>query len=263
MKIIEVAKIFTLDFPFVDVQDQQGKFKPVQDVPTRVFQTWETNRVGKRHAESIRLFREKNSNLDFYLFDRAARDDYMIKNWGDRVIGEVYFRSQFGALRADIFRYCITHHLGGYYFDISKGLDTRITDLHSRSAKAVISFESNLSPFSGPRGLDFPNNLVVQWGFGFARGHPILSNQINRIENFHQDYLGKVFRSPKQAILEFTGPIAFTKSVHEHVATLGTNEIIQLGIDFLGHGIFSLRGSSSRYLISKSYAEVSNRAILL
>jgi mannosyltransferase OCH1-like enzyme len=251
-----------IDLPFLPIGDQKSRNAPIQKIPPIVYQTWERNTFGRRHRKSILGFREANSDLDFVLFDRAARDNYIEEAWGDSIISKIYFQSNFGALKADIFRYCILLDRGGYYFDISKGLDTKLTTLHKPTDVGVIAFESNPSSLQGPTSVAHPKNLVVQWGLGFESNHPILKNHIERIEGTYGEFFGKAFPHPKQAILEFTGPIAFTKTVHAYAKNHGMDHIAQLGIDFLGHGIFSLRGSGSRYAVSPSYALAQNERIL-
>jgi len=187
----------------------------------------------------------------------------MRDSWGERLVSEIYFRSQFGALRADIFRYCLIYDLGGYYFDISKGTDFSLTALHSHDSLGLITYEQN--KFNGPPGppsLALQNHLVAQWGFGFMAKSKVLNLQIERIEQAYESYLGKVFSNPKLAILEFSGPISFTRTIHEMARNESLERICQAGIDFHGHGIFALRGSESRYLIARGYASARNRPIL-
>jgi mannosyltransferase OCH1-like enzyme len=253
-----------IDSPFSALEDQEASVVSPGPIPRVVYQTWEKNSFGRRFIKSLKMFRSLNKDLSFVLFDKEARDKYMSERWLDRPIYEIYQKSQFGALRADIFRYCLIFDRGGFYFDISKGLDTQLSKLFRNDALGVMTFENN--PFlgeEGPSHLMYPRNLVVQWGFGFAPGSEILSRQIDRIESSAASYKGRIFAVPKEAILQFTGPIAFTKTVHEFASARKMDGIDQLGIDFHGHGIFSLNGSGSRYLSNPSYATAKNKSILL
>jgi mannosyltransferase OCH1-like enzyme len=253
-----------LDIFFIPLENQKAKFPRQQKIPPIVYQTWETQDFGRKHAKSMVEFRRKNDDLDFFLFDRHERDCYMQKTWGDRLISEIYFRSEFGALKADIFRYCLIYDKGGYYFDISKGLGNRLTSLHSPDAEGIITYEnSDYLGGVGPAVLSHPGNVVVQWGFGFAPKAGLLELHIQRLEASFDDFLGKTFENPKMAILEFTGPIAFTRSLHIFARSAANMaNIVQRGKDFDGYGIFALPGSGSRYFRSPSYANVKNRAIL-
>lgn len=251
-----------LDLPFKSLDNQEAARGRQQVIPKIVYQTWEVNSFGRRHKKSIQTFRRLNSDLSFTLFDSKARDEYMMTEWGNRKIYEAYRCATIGALKADIFRYCILYNRGGYYFDISKGLTESITKLHRPSASSFLALESNSDPEGIAKGNELaPTNLIVQWGLGFAPQHPILANHIARIEATLNEYIDRVFPLPKEAILRFTGPIAFSQSVRECIAEC--RDLMELtGIDFNGHGVFSLNGSGSRYLISDSYAKFRNSKIL-
>lgn len=266
MNVVRVLASCLADLTFVQMEDQIVKSSRMQAIPPCVYQTWETRDFGRKHARAMSQFRRLNDDLNFYLFDKSQRDEYMQAFWGDRLISEMYLRSQFGALKADIFRYCLIQERGGYYFDISKGLDTKISSLHKAEAAGIISYENN--PFqvnTFPSSLLHPLNLAVQWGFGFSPLSPLLDLHIRRIEANFENFLGRVFPNPKQAILELSGPIAFTLSLHEFASVKQDDfeKIQQLGIDFNGHGIFSLPGSGSRYLRSPGYANSENQPILI
>jgi mannosyltransferase OCH1-like enzyme len=169
-------------------------------------------------------------------------------------------------MKADIFRYCILFEKGGYYFDISKGCDLSLRSMHNPQADALISFEDNHHGWeisdSVKEKLDYPDNLVIQWGFGFAKGHPILGAIIDSIVENEAGFRGKTFANPKEAILEYTGPRSFTRVVHETIRSLSNQTLTQVGVDFLGHGSYALKGSYVRYFTKKHYTEFSDSLIL-
>ena len=115
------ARKFT-EFPLVEIKDRITHHKSTNTIPQNVYQTWETRSLGKTHAKSIQEFRENNPTFSFYLYEKEKRDSYMESSWGGEDISKIYFKSIFGPMKADIFRYCVLYDLGGYYFDIAKGL---------------------------------------------------------------------------------------------------------------------------------------------
>lgn len=252
------------DFPFKAINNQIGNSASAQRIPAVVHQTWETNSFGRRHRRSISDFRQVNPDLSFVLYDKNQRDDYMLQNWNHRLIHEIYSRAIYGTLKADIFRYCVVHDLGGYYFDISKGTKSSITAMHESDSVGLVSFENNkIDSYPGGINILRPSNLIIQWGFGFAAGHEILLRQIERMERLFPEFIGKTFTSPKSAILDFSGPISFTKTVHEFAKDKGLERIAQKDLDFAGQGIYSLWGSGARFLKYPSYAQAINTGIFL
>ncbi len=263
-KIGQLSAGILLDLPFRPISDQIGMNSRQQRIPPIVFQTWETRTVGRRHYKSLNLFRRVNSDMSFRLFTSHDRDYYMKTSWGQSLISEVYFRSTFGTLKADIFRYCIVYEYGGYYLDISKSLAVKLSSLHRSDAEGLLSFEKNVfESETRPIGVLHPDKLVIQWAFGFEPKHRLLLNHIQRIENHFPKYLGQSFSNPKLAILNFTGPNAFTKTLHDYAKFNDTSRITQVDPDFNELGVFSMPGAGARYLQVPSYAESKHQAILL
>jgi hypothetical protein len=54
----------------------------------------------------------------------------------------------------------------------------------------------------------------------------------------------------------------FTKTLREYLDANEDADLMQAGIDFNGHGIYSLKGSEVRYATIASYASSKNSAIV-
>lgn len=251
---------------FVPVSDTQGVGGRTQAIPKTVFQTADSGLVHPSHAKSIAGFRELNPELSFSLFDKPARDAYMRRKWGSDPIHDVYTRSSFGQMQADIFRYCIIFERGGYYFDFNKGCSVPLTSLHSENATGIVSYESNPELlFPNPkvaRVVANPFNLVLQWGFGFVPQHPFLRMVINRVTEIEPYFRDRVFKNPKAALLTMSAPGVFTETFRRYVETHGLSGIEEAGIDFDGHGIFRLRGSKKTTQTVTYYGTLSSQEIV-
>lgn len=255
------------ELPLRECNDRPAlKPRPNHRIPSVVYQTWEDNLFGKSHLEEIHRFRDLNPELDFVLFNRRQREDYLRQQWGHHPIFSIYQKSLFGPMKADIFRYCLLADRGGFYFDISKGCSVPLQQLYQSTTEALIAFEPHENPdlINSPAGkyLQFPTKLVLQWGFGFAPKNPILVKMIENICHHYPRYQGKVFPSPKDAIRELTGPLMFTQTVHEVLAQGPLPHLEQCGIDFNGYGIFDLKGSRVRYMTAPAYIKAKNLPIV-
>lgn len=260
------ARIRLKELPRRTLRDSYAVETSDWKIPNICYQTWVNRKFGRSHFAEIKKFREINSDISFVLFDERMLNRYMRDYWGHHRIYQIFLDSKFGPMRADIFRYCILFEKGGYYFDISKGCDFSLRRLHDSQAEAVISFENNSHGYelsdSVKERLDYPDNLVIQWGFGFAKGHPILRAIIDSIVENEAGFRGKTFAIPKEAILEYTGPRSFTRVVHETIRSLSSVTLTQVGVDFSGHGSYALKGSYVRYFTKKHYTEFSDSVIL-
>jgi len=253
-------RLFELKKHFPAVSSDYNK-----SIPPNVYQTWEDNLFGERHFNELINFRKTNPDLSFFLFDADDRENYMKKFWGKHRIYQIFKAAKFGPMKADIFRYCLLFERGGFYFDISKGVSAPISRFINDSNDGLISYESNecyLPPEDFEiQGLLHPTKYILQWGFGFSKGHSILSNMISSICMNHFYFKERVFENPKMAILAYTGPGRFTKIVRNQLGTNLNINVVQAGIDFYGHGIFHMPGSEVRHLTKPAYTIYSNEKL--
>jgi len=264
LKINAIIDIF-LEYPLAEISDIErciGK----GGIPAVVYQTCEYNLFGKSHIEALNRFRHSNKGLSFYTYDARKRNRYMLENWGSHPIYDIYKRANYNVIRADIFRYCIVYDKGGYYFDINKGVDGAVLKLHGKDVDGIISFEGShnlIQPdLNVARKLQHPDKLIIQWGFGFKKKNVILKAMIDNICDSYPLYKNKVFDSPKFAILSFTGPGMFTKTVTDFLAKHDMDKISQIGIDFNGKGILYMKGSRVVNQKKKHYSTASKTIII-
>jgi len=254
---------FLRDFPSLELRDQISPSNVSGTIPNVVYQTWENKKFGRTHFTSNILFRKRNRGFTFKLYDAAERDCYISYRWKGSPLEEMYVRARFGQIKADLFRYMILFDLGGLYFDISKAITRPLRTLIQPEIDGIISFENNrrLESKANRNLTSMPDNLVLQWGFGFAPRHELLSTVLSQIEQRFSDYKNVVQRNPKQAILELTGPVAFTDSVEIFFSKFPYNKVKQVGIDFDGSAILSLPGSAARHKLVPAYALASNEKL--
>lgn len=65
--------------------------------------------------------------------------------------------------------------------------------------------------------MQHPNNLLANWAFGFAVGHPLLTKAVELICSYYPMFAGQYFAQPKSAIVKFTGPVMLTLAWHEYL----------------------------------------------
>lgn len=259
------------EYPLVNIADHQATASPLNcRIPSVLYQTWETNEIGKTHFQALEAFRHRNPELNFVFFNGQQMDAYMADVYGDHPIYQIYKRGKFGPLRTDIWRYCILLERGGFYMDINKELMRPISSFMCPETQAFFAYESTLSLMVAPTAiadrLVEPHQLVVNWGFGFAKGHPILQKTIDNICEYYPQFAGRVFEQPKHAIIKLTGPAMLTQSLYD--AMLQNPEpdfdagLVQAGIDFDRSGNSNMARSWVRYAQIPAYAQARNTIIV-
>ena len=190
----------------------------------------------------------------------------MFERWGDHEVYTVFTNARFGQIEADLFRYCILHDRGGFYFDISKGLSAPLCGLLTAEGDGLITYENIECPIDpglpNYERLLNPDKLIAQYGLGFVAGHLALSLVIDNVCKDYPFFRNKTFASPKDAILSLTGPRMFTRSVREYVSRTADNGLIQVDVDFGGTTIWSMKGSSARYWSAPAYKDARNEVIV-
>ena len=265
--LLASLRVRLFDEPLKIIEDEKCKTHcREQKIPNTVIQTFEKPLLGRRHFKEHTQFKLKNKDLNFQFFDRRQRDDWMRNNYNGTIILKIYEAVTYGPSKADIFRYCIIYKNGGYYFDISKGVDTAITSLHPEDSAGFITYEANSLLYPSCENFRkwslFPDHYIAQWGFGFVKEHPLLAAVIQNIEKDAESYIGFEFTKPKDGVLLLTATAQFTRTVREYIHSTQDASLYQAGMDFHGHGIFNMKGSNARYKIAPAYARARNDRIL-
>jgi len=262
---IALACKLASEFPLETLHDRAAiDAASASAIPAQCFQTAEVRRFGRRHHAALQELRALNPELHFLLFDAHQRDRYMAEHWGDQPIGALYRRARFGAMRADIFRYCVVFERGGFYLDINKLVVAPLLTFLGAEDRGLICFENNWCQLPAPpqaaQRLQHSSRYVVQWGFGFAPRHPILEAMINNICSYAPSYMGTSFAEPSEAIRSLTGPGLFTQTVRHYFEHNVGAEICQAGIDF-NQSLRSPAGKQVMYLQRPHYKDARDERI--
>lgn len=86
-------------------------------IPLNIFQTWETKDLSPRLEFLTNLWKAHNPEFKYHLFDKDDREAF-IKEHFDKAVYTAYMRLIPGALKADLWRYCVLYVHGGVYIDI-------------------------------------------------------------------------------------------------------------------------------------------------
>jgi hypothetical protein len=89
----------------------------VQCVPHVIYQTWETKELPDAMANAVKSVKDANPTFEHRLYDNNERREYIKINYPEEIL-YAYDTLIPGALRADLWRYCILYINGGIYLDI-------------------------------------------------------------------------------------------------------------------------------------------------
>ena len=141
-------------------------------IPKCIYQTWKTHDLSPTMANLVALWKTHNPDYEHKLFDNAECDEFIKKHF-DRNVYVAYSRIIPGALKADMWRYCVLYVNGGVYADI----DTMCMNSLNKFVKDrefVTAVDLNATKSEGEHNLF--NSIIAS-----IPGHPILKGCIDRI----------------------------------------------------------------------------------
>ncbi len=250
------------------IHDQDARITPSseQAVPRTIYSTIGKKSIRMGHLIAIEEFRDVNPEYKFVVFDDSEAHDYVSAKLGGERIVEIFERSRFGPMRADILRVALMLFDGGVYIDISKRLKKPLMQTIPPSASFVFAHENNEIPShygikTDPNVLVDHRKLIVQWCMMSCPNNPIFETMIESIERDSHEYEAKVFGNPKQAILELTGTYQYTKAVWKHLLNRPKDHHYS-GIDFNENEYVLIKQSYTRNPLRVHYASARNKSIL-
>mmetsp|Transcript_58680 Transcript_58680/g.174633 ORF Transcript_58680/g.174633 Transcript_58680/m.174633 type:complete len:363 (-) Transcript_58680:609-1697(-) len=231
-------------FP-VSLRQALDEFEKVtlSEVSKVVWQTWKTSELIKGsgpydHVE-IRL-KPSNPEYDFVLMNDTEVDDFMRTHFRGRIYDAFRLMNPaIGAMRADLWRYCVLYVYGGVYLDLDSGLKTPLSQW-GFDDNAVLEVEDNdwtvayhkcrgmwsnlLSDDSLPERVA-GEKIFAQWILTFPlKRHPILWETIRLVtEHIHawKDTNYTTTLSTRNKVLCLTGPPVFSTAIQKLYAMTG------------------------------------------
>lgn len=207
-----------------------------QAIPRVVYSTFRTKRLTRGHFNQIQKFRNQNQEYSFVVLDKNNQHDYVSSKFKGERIKEIYERTVFGQMQADIVRIALMLFEGGVYIDGTKRLTTPLSEVIPPTARFVFAHERNIIPpeisiKTDERILRNHRNTIVPWCMMSSSGFPIFKTMVEFIERDSALYENVVFENPKTAILKLTGTYQYTTAVWRHLLN-GIEDVHYAGIDF-------------------------------
>jgi hypothetical protein len=234
-------------------------------VPKILFQTWKSSQFKIEEIKEILKIRESLGKTQFVFHDDDDMFEYMASSWGRHPIHQVFQSLEFGAAKADVWRYCILYEYGGIYLDIDSAFDVSLLDNLDKETDILVSTEDNFVSTDNVHLLETQNwlqqlcpqnqiskRIYLQWLFIAAPKSSALAIAIDLICSRWKQYDGITSPNPLKSIVNFTGPALFTEAIE--IASAAGLVIKTLEPDFRGLARFKANAASAAF-----YLDVENR----
>ena len=187
--------------------------------------------IAKKRISDLNKINDSLNNFSCYFYSHKKRDEYMSSKWVNSEILEIYNKSIFQQMKADIFRYCFLYDNGGYWLDIKSNLFFNPNNYFPNECSTQLLISTNLiteniftnklteNIFTNKSKVlnNYTNNrMLTNWFIGARKNSPFLLKLLKNIIKDYPKHFGVQYPIPKRAILEFTGPIQLTKTYFEY-----------------------------------------------
>ncbi len=187
----------------------------------------------------------QNPDWDFQIYANASVESFIATTYGTEVLS-VYrlLNSEYGAARADLFRYLLIYAIGGAYLDIKSRFTAPISAvIHGDESFILSQWRNGPGEIHQGMGLmedvsDVPGGEYQQWHVISVAGHPYLRAVIAAVLANIETYSPWMSNVGRIGVLRLTGPIAYTRAihpirdVHPHVLTKAE---VQFALQYSGY----------------------------
>jgi hypothetical protein len=191
-------------------------------IPKIIHQTYPTTGLPAVLESNVRRIRAMNPGWEYRFYSDADVDAFISNEYGELIYR--YFQRidpQYGAARADLFRYLLIYKCGGIYLDIKSTLDEpldqviRYDDVFLLSQWNIACGEKMYGKAGQHAELtSIPGGEFQQWHVVAAPGHPLLHAVIEAVLANIDIYNPEVHGTRKKGVLRVTGPIAYTLGIY-------------------------------------------------
>jgi hypothetical protein len=190
-----------------------------------IHQTYWTNDIPDMLKDNVARLKILNPSWVYHYWNDEEIVCFINEVFGWNVL-RLYLsiNAQYGAARADLFRYLCIFYFGGVYLDIKSTVHVPLNEIIKDDDEYILSYWNNepgdrYAGFGLHPELDFSlRGELQQWHVIAAPRHPLLRHVIEGVLDNVMRYRFDVNGYGKLGVLRTTGPIAYTRAIHPHIS---------------------------------------------
>ena len=181
-------------------------------IPKNIFQILPNKKkINYMFQVNIDYIKNLNPTWNHILYDDNDIIEYIKTNYGIQMLN-IYnmINPEYGAAKADFFRYLLMYKEGGVYLDIKSGMKYPLDEIINEDDEYILS---HWACNDQKKLLGNKNGEFQQWHIICRPNHPYLKAVINNVIINILNYDIKKDGVGKLGVLKVTGPIVYTKSI--------------------------------------------------
>jgi hypothetical protein len=199
---------------------------PGSHIPRIIHQTYPGMTLPAALRDNVADLVSANPGWDHRLYDDQAIEQFILEHYSAEFLAAyLRIKPEYGAARADFFRYLAIYRLGGVYLDIKSRFTRPIDEVIRGDEQFVISQWRNREG-QVHEGFGLHRELAhvsggefQQWHIIAAPGHPFMRAVILAVLSNIDAYRPWTFGVGRIGVFRLTGPIAYTRAIHPLLGT--------------------------------------------
>jgi len=210
------------------------KIKFLEGIPKIIYRTHRDKEIIKNFKEEFEITSKNCPGYKTEFYTNKDCEKFIKNNFNERIYNAyMSIDEEYGACKADLFRYLIIYLKGGIYLDIKSVIVKNIDSILEKYPDKMLVHHPLIIPYINAFSYSFsPWGEYNQWSIVSPKGHPLLRKIIEKIIyniELESNREKKILKGGLD-VLTLTGPYMFTKVIHDNKKT-GVKE---LGCNFNG-----------------------------
>ncbi len=239
----------------------------LQQIPKIIHQSYVSTKVPQKIADNIKKIKTLNKDWQHRMYTNEDMSAFIAKYYSEEILYCFQrINPNYGAARADFFRYLLIYKVGGLWLDIKSTTDAPLSEnLYEDDYFLLSQWRNKMGEkFQGwglfPELNHVPGGEFQQWFILSAPRNPAIERVILNVVNQIKNYSIHIHGVGHKGVLRTTGPIVFTLSILPHLKS-NLYRFTDIETDLkIKYSVYSK--SDHRKLFKQHYSELSEPIIL-
>ena len=162
-------------------------------------------------------FYSNSKKIRLNIYPNTEVNSFMKDNFKNDLIYEIYKKSILPVQKIDLFRICWIYLNGGIWLDLKSEINIeKVLKIYKKhESRGILLWEPRkieVISSSGKRQIRLHKNVIHNGFFALPKGSIFLEEILFKIRKDYLYFQDIVFTSPKQGIMNLTGPHQFTRT---------------------------------------------------